>query len=182
MGIIERILTKIFPYVDIMRRDDMTRIYLRRFFIYPRNKDFSKNVVKRRLYLHKFYKGDEDPHPHSHPWPFTSLLLTRGYWEETPANQAEATGEDHLQSTVLYRKELLTGEMRKWRFYPRFSILHRPAKWQHRVKLVDNQPVWTLVRTGVKERTWGFWIGDKMCPHREYDNGECLIEPIIPKD
>lgn len=174
MNIIERILTKIFPYVDIMR-DDTNDIYLRRFFIYPRNKDFSKNKGKGRIYLHKFYRGDEDPHLHDHPWPFTSLILTRGYWEETPADQP---GRDESGTIRNGRLTVHTRED-EWffrTFYRRFSILHRPAAWKHRVILKDTKPVWTIVRTGVKERSWGFWLKEKFCPWRNYNNGVCWCE------
>lgn len=163
MSIIEKILCKVFPYTDIMR-DDTNDIYLRRWFLYPRDKDFGKNKGKGRLYLHKFYRGDEDPHLHSHPWPFTSLILTGGYWEET-------RDEDGINGKGLYRcfTSGPDGEDRIQQFYRPFSVLRRPATWRHRVVLDNDKPVWTLVRTGVKERSWGFWFGDKMCPWREYD-------------
>jgi hypothetical protein len=163
VSLIERVLMWAFPYQDILR-DGTQDLYLRRFFIYPRNKDFSQNKGKRRVYLHKFYRGDEDLHLHDHPWPFTSFILTRGYWEETP-----------------WRPDLLgwkkgdiptdgqNGEWRFKRFYRPFSILKRPAVWQHRVILKDKKPVWTIVRTGVKERSWGFIINGKQCPWQRYD-------------
>jgi hypothetical protein len=167
MRLIEKLLCKLFPYTDIMR-DDTNDIYLRRFFIYPRNKDFGKNKGKGRIYLHKFYRGDEDPHVHDHPWPFTSLILTRGYWEETPWSSNHTT--DYIPT---FGDD---GEWRSRKFYPRFSILRRPATWKHRVILKDTTPVWTFVRTGVKERSWGFWIKDKLCPWRNYNNGVCWCE------
>lgn len=171
MGFFERLLTKLFPYTDITR-DDSNEIYLRRFFIYPRNKDFGKNVGKPRIYLHKFYRGDEDPHLHDHPWSFTSLILTRGYWEETLFNPKEDLGETWRPGEL--RDD---GEQRIQRFYTRFSLLKRPATWRHRVVLKDKLPVWTIVKTGVKERSWGFWIMGKLCPWRNYNNGICWCTP-----
>lgn len=167
MRIIERILCKLFPYTDIMR-DDTQDLYLRRWFLYPRDKDFGKNKGKGRLYLHKFYRGDEDPHLHDHPWPFTSLILTRGYWEEIPSFSLYPESSQ-TPLTVVVRD----GVTFKRRFYPRFSLLRRPAVWKHRVILKDEKPVWTVVKTGVKERSWGFWIKDKLCPWRSYNNGVC---------
>lgn len=163
MGIIERLLCRLFPYTDIMR-DGTNDIYLRRWFIYPRNQDFKKFVP--RVYLHKFYRGDEDPHLHDHPWGFTSLILTRGYWEETPAQFGG----------LRWYKDPDTGDWRSRKFYRRFSVLRRPAVWKHRVILKDEKPVWTIVRTGVKERSWGFWIKDKLCPWRNYHSGVCWCE------
>ena len=175
MGIIERLLCKLFPYTDILRQETGD-LYLRRFFLYPRDKDFGKNKGKGRLYLHKFYRGDEDPHMHSHPWPFTSLILTQGYWEET-------SDGDGLNGTGVYKCYTSgpDGEERMQQFYKRFRILRRPASWVHRVVLDNTTPVWTIVKTGVKERSWGFFIKGKMCPWRQYDNGECLVEPSSPK-
>jgi len=168
MGIIERILCKLFPYTDIMR-DDTNDIYLRRWFIYPRHKEFKK--LEPRIYLHKFYRGDEDPHLHDHPWPFTSLILTQGYWEETFDEDGEkGTGEFPCYVTGP------DGSHRMQQFYKRFSILRRPATWKHRVILDNNKPVWTIVRTGVKERSWGFWVNNALCPWRNYSKGVCWCE------
>lgn len=167
---VESTLIKLFPYTDIMR-DATNDIYLRRFFIYPRNKVFKK--LAPRIYLHKFYRGDEDPHLHDHPWPFTSLILTRGYWEETPFvfMDPNLTDDQIDKSIQLYVPG--TNDARRQIWYPRFSLLRRPAIWRHRVVLQGTKPVWTIVRTGVKERSWGFWVADKLCPWKEYNNGVC---------
>lgn len=178
MGLIERLLCMVFPYVDIHRKGT-TDIYLRRWFINPRNKDFSQNKGKPRLYLHKFYRGDEDPHMHDHPWPFTSLILTRGYWEERPYVFCDPFDISPAQEqTMRYIPTPDKADIHaRHVFYKRFSIVRRPAVWKHRVILKDKKPVWTIVRTGVKERGWGFWMGDKLCPWRQYDDGNCLEEP-----
>lgn len=175
MGIIEKLLCKIFPYTDITR-SGTEDIYLRRWFLYPRDKDFGKNKGKGRLYLHKFYRGDEDEHMHDHPWPFTSFLLWRGYWEETPYVQGDpalSTAES-VRSMIL--REPNTWETRRYVYYPMFSTLRRPATHKHRVILSGTKPVWTIVKTGVKERSWGFWIKNKLCPWRQYHDGVCWCE------
>lgn len=177
MSFIERILCKLFPYVDIMR-DDTNDIYLRRWFIYPRDKDFGKNQGKGRLYLHKFYRGDEDPHFHDHPWKFTSLILTRGYWEETPFDPATEGFRGMVPFGYTW-SFASSDEERKLKWYPRFSILRRPAEWKHRVILSDGKPVWTIVKTGVKERSWGFWVKNTLCPWRRYSKGVCWCEETV---
>lgn len=176
MTLIERILCKIFPFIDIMQ-DDTQDLYLRRWFLYPRNKDFGKNKGKGRLYLHKFYRGDECPHLHDHPWPFTSVILTRGYWEETPYDSL-APGNPATPLDWAYRDRVWF----KRRFYRPLSLLRRPATWKHRVILKDRNPVWTIVHTGPKERSWGFWIGDKLCNWRDYHRGICCCDdgPTTP--
>jgi hypothetical protein len=140
-------------------RDDTGALYLRRFFLWKGGRG------KPRLLLHRFSRGDEDPHLHDHPWSFTSLILTRGYYEETL--DIVSTGGQYIQ---VYEAE---GERRRRAFYPRFSILQRPAEWRHRVILKDNKPVWTLVWTGGKTRDWGFWIKGTMCIWNHYKQGIC---------
>jgi hypothetical protein len=81
------------------------------------------------IYLHKFLRSDADRHMHDHPWPFVTFLLSGGYWEHTPQG-------------------------RFWRH--RFSILRRPAKWQHWVEVPTVEPLWTLIVVGRKTREWGF--------------------------
>jgi hypothetical protein len=194
LGGIEVVLTMLFPYQDIFR-DGTNDIYLRRFYIYPRNKDFKPNEFKPRIYLHKFYRGDEDPHLHDHPWPYTSLILTEGYFEETPWKPFDESGlsqDDYLRSKLV---DSPFKDARSWRrrvFYKPWTILKRPATWKHRVILKDRhdedgnlvpggQPAWTLIRTGSKERSWGFWLDDKseldFCPWRQYDLGVCYCTP-----
>lgn len=172
MTLIERVLCKLFPHVDILK-DGTNDVYLRRWFISPRNKDMKK--LQPRIYLHKFYRGDEDPHLHDHPWPFTSLILTRGYWEETPVSQSRDP-RISLKSMATSQYFHRDGEQYRNVFYSAFSVLRRPSEWKHRVILKDKKPVWTIIRTGPKERSWGFWIKGKLCPWRQYGNGVCWCE------
>lgn len=80
------------------------------------------------VFLHCFRRPDMDRWLHDHPWPFTTFLFHRGYYEET------------FQGL-------------KWR--PRFSILFRPAEFVHRV--ADIAPdTWTLVVRLDKVQSWGF--------------------------
>jgi hypothetical protein len=109
-------------YVEIKDKDG--GLYLRRFFLLGHWKS------SWALMLHCFHRSDWDRHLHDHPWPFLSLILTRGYYEVT------ASGH-------------------KW--YHPLSLLYRPATWTHRVKLDERGgPVWTLVWRGKKVRSWGF--------------------------
>jgi hypothetical protein len=173
MGLFEKLLCRVFRYNDILRQDT-GELYLRRWFIYPRYKEFKK--AEPRLYLHKFYRGDEDPYLHDHPWSFTSLILTGGYWEEIPWDYIDAVG-----SIPTFGPD---NDWRNLKFYPRFSILKRPATWKHRVLLKDKNPVWTIVKTGVKERSWGFWVKNKLCPWRTFTEqgvAWCGIEKEIPE-
>jgi hypothetical protein len=81
------------------------------------------------VYLHLFHRSDADEH-HDHPWNFVSVILWRGYVEETPK-----------------------GKRRVWPG----MVLFRRAAHRHSVKLVDGKPALTLVIRGPYVREWGFF-------------------------
>lgn len=123
------------PHFIIGSEDDP---YLLRWFVLPRN-----HFVN--VYLHKFMRSDDDRALHDHPWSFLSWIIKGEYIE-------------HAVNTTTLRK--------------RWSIAYRPAKYAHRVQLLRGaaiarertrvrpmrleQPVWTLIVTGPKMRSWGF--------------------------
>jgi hypothetical protein len=92
------------------------------------------------LYLHKFLRDDDDRALHDHPWWFVSLLL-RGAYREV------------LDSGSIVRRA--------------GSIGYRPATHRHRVVLLK-VPTWTLILTGPKVRTWGFWCPKGFVPWHEF--------------
>lgn len=109
------------------------------------------------LFVHLFHRGDAEPYFHDHPWPFWSLILWGGYWEHTP-------------------------EGRRW--YGPLRLLRRPADWRHRVELPAGRRCWTLVWTGAKARSWGFWCPRSgFLPWRQHQANQdaglpgCGLEP-----
>jgi hypothetical protein len=118
--------------------------YLYRWYLIPRNN-------KLNVYLHRFYRDDDDRALHDHPWWFISWMLWGGYFEVTP---------EGLRN-------------RRW-----LSVAYRPAIYQHRVVLRRQFPhfglmrsCWTLVITGPKRRTWGFWCPKGFVPWHEFVDG-----------
>lgn len=89
--------------------------------------------------VHIFHRSDGDE-LHDHPWPFVSVILWRGYIEETPK-----------------------GRRHKWPG----MILFRGAKHVHRVELVGVNAV-TLVFMGPRERPWGFFTAQGWQFWRDY--------------
>lgn len=81
--------------------------------------------------LHHFFHSDWTDDFHDHPWPFVSLILWRGYIEETPDGK---------------RRRRLPG-----------MILFRKATHQHRVELINEKPAITLVLMGKRVRQWYFY-------------------------
>ena len=125
---------------------------------------------KGKVFLHLFHRGDAEPYNHDHPWPFWSLILWGGYWEVTECT-APAEVRDALQAGELVPQSWEDGVMilrkpvyrRKW--YGPFRLLRRPAEWRHRAELPEGKRCWTLIWTGPKIRSWGFW-----CPQRGWIN------------
>jgi len=98
------------------------------------------------LMVHRFNRSDADRHFHDHPWAFITFLMSSGYWEHTP----------------------------KGRFWRRqFSVLYRPATWQHWVELNNGQKTWTLVLKFRTVREWGFITSGGWVYWRDLD-----FEPI----
>lgn len=128
--------------------------YLRRWYLIPRNPLIN-------VYLHQFLRSDDDRALHDHPWWFVSLILRGGYYEHTPGGI-------------------------RWRGAP--SIAYRRATHIHRVELPggpegsgrenDEEPCWTVIVTGRRSRSWGFWCRNKppavqFVPWRDFGDAGC---------
>jgi hypothetical protein len=82
-----------------------------------------------QICLHKFLRSDHSEH-HDHPWHFVSIILWRGYNEETVKGKSRK-----LPGMILFRK----------------------ATHRHRVELVGDKQAFTLVIMGKYVREWGFF-------------------------
>ena len=100
--------------------------YLERWWVVPRNKFFN-------IYLHRFWRSDDDRALHDHPWSNVSFLLAGEYVEHT----IKAGG-------VHVFKRYCAGDFK----------LRSPWK-AHRIE-VNAVPVWSLFITGPRLREWGF--------------------------
>jgi hypothetical protein len=100
------------------------------------------------VFLHRFQRSDADE-MHDHPWPFISIILSGGYWENTPG-PGWSNGVGPIQ--------------RRW-FNPG-RVLYRPARWIHSVEIPDGKEAWTLILRGKKQRSWGFWCPNGYTPWR----------------
>jgi len=125
--------------------------YLTRY-LFPR-------IVGIRMMLHVFHRSDVGD-MHDHPWPFVTIILWRGYIEETPIYRT------WQREDVGFTVARVDGRKRK-RVWPGM-ILHRPADWVHRVELVNGNPAVTLVFTGKRIREWGFWTSKGFEVFRSY--------------
>lgn len=104
------------------------------------------------VYLHQFLRDDDDRALHDHPWESLSIML-RG-------RLREVTRSGGLT-------EIHAGD-----------IVYRAADHRHRIELFDGEPAWTLLITGPRVRSWGFW-----CP--QSGGGERFVHWkrfVDPKD
>lgn len=129
--------------------------YLLRWYLIPRNPFLN-------VYLHKFLRDDDDRALHDHPWWFVSVILRGGYIEHTEFSDG---------TKVLRCRTSVIDVLSPW--WKR-SIAYRPASWRHRVALPHTEtggrvPCWTLIITGRRSRTWGFW-----CPTYFHRDGQRL--------
>jgi hypothetical protein len=159
--VFENLLNRLFRRIDIA--DNNGSVYLRRWYIWPRHPEDNKD--KGRLYLHKFYRGDNDRHLHDHPWAYQSLILKGGYWEHSfnPAwikNKGFKNPDNPAPQTV-----------RKW--YGPGSYIRRGDRWAHQVELDAGKPCWTLFVTEKKSRSWGFHTENGWCWWKNYHQGVC---------
>lgn len=93
------------------------------------------------LVIHEFKKSDEDD-LHDHPWSFFTFII-KGEYDETT-----------LEGT--YRRKP-------------FQFRYHDSNTFHRVKLINEQPVWTFFVMGPKCRgKWGFLHGGQWIESEEY--------------
>jgi hypothetical protein len=149
-------LTEAFPGRTREIRVDGKK-YLRRFYITPRRLDEQGETTGHYkgfgIYLHYFYRGDEDRELHNHPWKNAfSFILTGGYQEERKA---------HVHEAVINRL------IRRYTFN---NIKHNTF---HRVtKRPGANHIWTIFFTGKRVQDWGFWDKDAntYIPHGDFVN------------
>lgn len=81
------------------------------------------------IMLHRIFRPDRQRDLHDHPWNFLSFIFLGWYRENTPEGM----------------------RTRRWFNWKR-------AEDRHSITEVGRVPVWTLVFTGRRRRTWGFWV------------------------
>lgn len=101
--------------------------YLERWYIF-RTKWFG-------LYLHRFWKSDEDG-VHDHPWNNFSWIVAGGYYESLPDGQ----------------KPWRPTGYKKYRHAEEFHRVEIPPDWEGHT--------WTIFGRFKRRRKWGFWEKD----------------------
>lgn len=146
---LERWLDKLFYYKEIPDFWDPDQVYLKRWILIGKKRDApgyrGRGLVVR---LHKIMMSDSDRDLHDHPWSFLSFILKGAY--------AEEVWNEETQS-------------KEFNFRMPFSFAWRPATTFHRLTLEEeDEPVWTIVVSFAKSRTWGFKTEDGWVKWDEY--------------
>lgn len=141
-------LTRSRPPDRVIGSDDNP--YLHRWYMVPRNEDVHGNV-----YVHRFYRSDDDRALHDHPWDSCSIILEGRYFEHT------------IEAGGIHTRYLRSPG----------SVVHRVATDAHRIQLHDVDraaklyPL-TLFLTGPIVREWGFH-----CPERGWVHWQDFTNP-----
>lgn len=96
-------------------------------------------IWRKRLpgvFLHYFFRSDDDRMLHNHPWETAASIILRGGYREH--RRVNAAGD------VAWR-ELRPGDL---------NVLR--AGDFHRVELIDGRGCWSLFIAGRETQTWGF--------------------------
>ena len=131
--------------------------YLRRFYITPRRLDEdgedSGNFLGFGIYLHYFYRGDEDRELHNHPWQTAvSYILCGGYKEERRDNKTMS----------INLRDINTGTLNFIKHIDFHRVIMNP----------EHKHTWSLFFSGKRIQDWGFWDSET----REYTPHENFVE------
>lgn len=92
------------------------------------------------LRLHITHRPDSSPDPHTHPWPFWSLLLRGWYAHQYTPDIIDSRFHRHTRTAP--------------------SLMRFPADAVHRIVAVSGKPAVTLVITPPTSKRWGFYSGE----------------------
>jgi len=140
--------------------------YLHRWHVIPRNRFFN-------IYLHRFFRSDDDRALHDHPWANCSILIAGDYTEWTREIDEEKTAElkakaikENMYGYVVLSKNVPHERKQGFCYFRRASVAHRVElipMMHFKGSIMEMMgcpagyaPVTTLFITGPKVRDWGF--------------------------
>lgn len=81
---------------------------------------------------------------HDHPWPSNTILLPGyEYREYVPRNVSEWVLQGDRNVTAIHHVGPKT--------------IYRPAEYIHRIELINEKPVRSIMFVNFRSREWGFW-------------------------
>jgi hypothetical protein len=134
------------PHIEFIKTvDGVDSIYMRRYYVWHSN--------KFNIFIHEFLGSDPDQDPHSHPWTFSSYILSGRYEEQT---WFYPRTKPNPKLCGYWAHQLFAGD-----------LVHRTADHIHRVELTHG-PAWTLVFTGPRIKEWFFYTKKGPVQWQEY--------------
>lgn len=134
-------------------------VYLRRWWIVPRNQFFN-------VYLHNMLR-DDDAVLHDHPYVSVSLVLTDGLLERYSKRPRTVLGFTKNQNTGNYDVPTSISMLDVQERFPRQGdLVWRSSRLAH--QLIVESEAWTLFVTGPRVREWGFWCPRGWRPWSQY--------------
>lgn len=109
------------------------------------------------IMFHRIWRPDNQRDLHDHPWTFLSFVLRGSYVEDVVC----AGCDRHYDDGHTAKRRV------RW-------VNFKRAEDRHSIREVSRRPIWTLVFTGPKRRTWGFWVdgGKRFVRWTDYDKVE----------
>jgi len=98
------------------------------------------------IMFHRIFRPDNQRDLHDHPWSFLSLVLRGSYVEDVPCANSRCCSPAEIGCAAPTHQRRV-----RWLNFKR-------AEDRHSIRSVSRRPIWTLVFTGPKRRTWGFWV------------------------
>lgn len=112
--------------------------------------------------VHEILASDDQRAFHDHPWPFLSIGLAGSYTEERPSTvRVDAAGVVQYASRCGFAGNDRRTLRAPWLLYRRATDLHSLT--------LRESPVWSLVVTAAKQRTWGFADTSGWVSWRDFD-------------
>lgn len=123
------------------------------------------------LFLHRLGCPDPGEDLHDHPWWFASLVLRGGYTETV----ADTRSAPFFARMAVEMPTCKRGEERSWRA----GTIHRIRLTEcHRITALRREPTWTLILTGPRARSWGFYPPEGFVDFRKYERA---ARPLVAK-
>ena len=119
--------------------------------------------------VHRINSPDDARPPHTHPWPFVSLVVRGGYDEKV---------ERHCRN----RKSGLIRSSERTR---RAGSVHLVRTIDaHTITTLRRSPTWTLVLVGRRrpEPSWGYWDDYQFTPWDEHPSAERFAAALAARN
>lgn len=132
--------------------------------------------VAQKLFVirvHHILQSDADRDLHDHPSWSVSVVLSGGYWELVPDDIGSRYPFDGLQGwdhRMPAEADMQVGERCIPRWRGRGAVVLRRATQRHKIVLPKHKSAWSMFILGQKSNEWGFYVGFKKVPWREYNS------------